>query len=84
MSLLIDLTPAKTVTADFLLTWLATPGTAFYLGDTDTPEIVGIFPGLPDFVNAIGPPSSPTGWQLLSSSLSDPPLTCSRTNSDNS
>jgi hypothetical protein len=35
---LIGLTPAKTVTADFLLTWLATPGTAFYLGYTDTHE----------------------------------------------
>jgi hypothetical protein len=62
---LIDLTLAKTVTADFLLTWLAAPGTAFYLGYTDTHQNLAIFPGMPDFVNPIGPPSATTGRQLF-------------------
>ncbi len=62
---LIDLTPAKTVTADFLLTWLASPGTAIYLGYTDTHQNLAIFPGMPDFVGNIGAPSTTTGRQLF-------------------
>ena len=62
---LIDLTPAKTVTADFLLTWLATPGTAFLSRVHGYSRESRLFPGMPDFVNAIGPPSSTTGRQLF-------------------
>ncbi len=73
---LIDLTPAKKVTADFLLTWLATPGTAIYLGYTNTHENLAILPGAspalaqslpptPDYVGTIPGPSTTTGRQLF-------------------
>ena len=62
---LINLTKAKTVTADFLLTWLARPGTAFYLGYTDTHQNLALFPGMPDYVNTIGAPSTTTGRELF-------------------
>jgi hypothetical protein len=62
---LIDLARSKRVTADFLLTWLVTPGTAFYLGYTDTHENLAIFPGMPNYVGTIGGPSTTTGRQIF-------------------
>jgi len=62
---LIDLTPDKRVTADFLLTWLATPGTAFYLGYTDTHENLAILPGMPNYVGTLSGPSTTTGRQVF-------------------
>jgi hypothetical protein len=62
---LIALTPDKRVTADFLLTWLATPGTAFYLGYTDTHENLAILTGMPNYVGTLGDPSTTVGRQVF-------------------
>ena len=62
---LIALTPDKRVTADFLLTWLANPGMAFYLGYTDTRENLAIFPGMPNSVGTLPGPSTTVGRQVF-------------------
>ena len=62
---LIDYTLSKTVTANFLLTWLLSPGTALYAGYTDTHQNLALFPGQPDSVGLITPPTTTTGREIF-------------------
>lgn len=62
---LIDLSSHKRVTGDLLLAYMINPGTAFYLGYTNTHENLAIFPGMPNYVGTIGGPSTTTGRQVF-------------------
>ncbi len=59
---LINLERQKRVTGDVLMTYLIHPGTAFYLGYTDTHENLSIFNGN---VTRTGFPSTTTGRQVF-------------------
>ena len=62
---LIDLTRQKSVTGNVLLTWLLHPGTAFYLGYTDTVQNQALVPGEPNSVIQTGYPSATTDRQVF-------------------
>ncbi|HYA16035.1 MAG TPA: DUF5916 domain-containing protein [Bryobacteraceae bacterium] len=62
---LIDYTLGKTVTANFLLTWLLNPGTALYVGYTDTHQNLALFAGQPNYVGIITPPTTTTGREIF-------------------
>jgi hypothetical protein len=55
----------KRVTGDVLLTWLLNPGTAFYLGYTDSLENVALLPGDPNLVVRTNLPSTTTQRQFF-------------------
>jgi hypothetical protein len=62
---LIDYTLSKTVTANFLLTWLLNPGTALYVGYTNVHQNLALFAGQPNYVGIIGPPATTTGREIF-------------------
>jgi len=63
--LLFDADRQKRVTGDVLLTWLLHPGTAFYLGYTDTLENVGLIGGNPNTLIRTNLPSTTTQRQFF-------------------
>ncbi len=65
---LINLDRQKRVTGDVLLTWLLHPGTAFYLGYTDSLENLAVVPGslgIPNSVVRTNLPSATTQRQFF-------------------
>ncbi|MDP9170215.1 MAG: hypothetical protein M3N54_06340, partial [Acidobacteriota bacterium] len=62
---LISLDRQKRVTGDVLLTWLLHPGTAFYLGYTDSLENLELMAGNPNAVIRTNLPSTTTQRQLF-------------------
>ena len=63
--LLITLDRQKKITGDVLLTYLIHPGTAFYLGYTDSLENLALLPGNPFTTARIGFPSTTTQRQFF-------------------
>jgi hypothetical protein len=63
--LLITLDRQKRITGDVLLTYLIHPGTAFYLGYTDSLENLALLPGNPFTTARIGFPSTTTQRQFF-------------------
>jgi hypothetical protein len=62
---LVALAPRKRLTGDFLLTYLVNPGTALYVGYTDTHENLRLIPGVPANVMRAGAPDISTGRQFF-------------------
>jgi hypothetical protein len=62
---LFDSSRQKRVTGDVLLTWLLNPGTAVYLGYTDTLENEALLAGTPNTVLRTNLPSTTTQRQLF-------------------
>lgn len=62
---LISLDRQKRVTGDVLLTWLLHPGTAFYLGYTDSLENLALMQGNPNTVIRTNLPSTTTQRQFF-------------------
>jgi hypothetical protein len=62
---LISLDRQKRITGDILLTWLLHPGTAFYLGYTDSLENLTLTPGNPNAVIRTNLPSTTTQRQFF-------------------
>lgn len=62
---LVALEPSKHLTGDFLLTYLVNPGTAFYVGYTDTHENLRLIPGVPANLQHAGAPDVSTGRQFF-------------------
>jgi Domain of unknown function (DUF5916) len=62
---LFNLDRQKRVTGDVLLTWLLHPGTAFYIGYTDSLENLALTPGDPNTVIRTNLPSTTTQRQFF-------------------
>jgi hypothetical protein len=62
---LINLDRSKKFTGDLLLTYLLHPGTALYVGYTDTRQNLSLVPGPPPEVVPIANPNTVTGRQLF-------------------
>ncbi len=64
-SSLVNLERTKSLTADFLLTYLLNPGTALYIGYTDGYQNLAIDPTTPPTLRRTGSPNTSTGRQFF-------------------
>jgi hypothetical protein len=62
---LVALEPGKRLTGDVLVTYLMNPGTAIYVGYTDTYENIRLIPGTPSAVQRTGAADVSTGRQFF-------------------
>ena len=63
---IVNIDRSRRLTGDFLLTWFLHPGTAIYLGYTNTHENLALVPGFPEcFVARTDSLSTTTGRQVF-------------------